>query len=308
MRIAITGASGFVGRAVVAALQAAHHQVVRLVRSATGENGTSLWDPATGRIDATTLQGIDAVVHLAGENVAAGRWHARRKAAIAESRGPATLRLCQSLANLQPRLPIFVSASASGIYGDRGDAWLDEDAGRGSGFLADVAADWEAATEPLAAVGTRTVQLRIGIVLHPDGGALARMRLPFRAGLGGRLGHGRQRMSWITRADLVRIIAFALQCDDLRGPINATTPNPVTNAEFTRELGRALGRPTFLPAPAFALRLAFGEMAGMLLAGQRMRPNRLTAAGFAFEHPELGPALRDLLQAGAARTSGTGNR
>lgn len=302
MRIAITGASGFVGKAVVAALESDGHQVIRLVRAdpgrapAQGRDGTASWDPSSGAVDTARLQGIEAVVHLAGENVAGGRWHARRKAAIHESRGPATERLCRELAKLSPPPRVLVQASASGIYGDRGDEWLDESSAAGTGFLADVATAWERASAPLAAVGTRVVHLRIGIVLDPEGGALARMRLPFRLGLGGRLGTGRQWMSWVTRSDLVRIVQFALQQPDLSGPVIATTPNPVTNAEFTRALGRALGRPAVLPAPAFALRLAFGEMAEMLLIGQRQRPTRLRQAGFRFDWPELASAFGELLR------------
>ena len=295
MRIAITGASGFVGQALQTALAADGHRLVRLVRSTTGRGDEARWDPTTGAIDTAALGAIDALVHLAGENVAGGRWSQARKAAIADSRGPATLALCRSLAALPQPPTVVVSASATGIYGDRGDELLDETSAPGTGFLADVAQAWEAGCEPLRAAGARVVNLRIGMVLDPAGGALAKMLLPFRLGLGGRLGHGRQWTSWITRADLIAAIRFALRRVDLRGPIAAVSPNPVTNREFTAALGRALHRPTILPAPAFALRLVFGEMASaLLLASQRVMPKRLLAAGFEFAQPTLTAAFAAL--------------
>jgi hypothetical protein len=295
MRIAITGSSGFVGEALVQSLRVDGHDIVRLQRGSGGGPGTARWDPATGALDQQALGRLDAVVHLAGENVAGGRWNATRKRAIADSRGPATTALCRALAALPQRPAVLVSASATGIYGDRGDELLDEDSPAGSGFLADVARAWEAGTEPLRASGTRVVNLRIGMVLDPSGGALRRMLLPFRLGIGGRLGAGRQWMSWITRDDLVAAIRFALRRAELRGPVAAVSPNPVTNREFTAALGRALRRPTILPAPAFALKLVFGEMASaLLLASQRVQPRRLLAAGFAFTAPTLDQALAAL--------------
>jgi uncharacterized protein len=295
MRVAITGSSGFVGEALVASLRASGHEVVRLQRGGNGGAGTARWEPATGEFDRAALGRIDAVVHLAGENVAGGRWTAARKRAIADSRGPATLALCRQLAALPQPPAVLVSASATGIYGDRGDEPLDETSPAGTGFLADVARAWEAGTEPLRARGTRVVNLRIGMVLDPVGGALQRMLLPFRLGVGGRLGHGRQWVSWITRDDLVAAIQFALQRSELHGPVAAVSPNPVTNREFTAALGRALRRPTFLPAPAFALRLALGEMASaLLLSSQRVQPTRLLAAGFAFGQPTIERALAGL--------------
>jgi uncharacterized protein (TIGR01777 family) len=295
MRIAITGSSGFVGAALVQSLRADGHDVVQLQRRSGGGAGTAPWDPASGEVDSAALGRIDAVVHLAGENVAGGRWTAARKRAIADSRGPATLALCSTLASLPQPPAIMVSASATGIYGDRGDDPLDETSAAGSGFLADVARAWEAGTEPLRARGTRVVNLRIGMVLDPSGGALQRMLLPFRLGVGGRLGHGRQGVSWITRDDLVAAIRFALQRSDLSGPVAAVSPNPVTNREFTAALGHALRRPTILPAPAFALRLVFGEMASaLLLSSQRVQPRRLLAAGFTFGQPTLAQALAPL--------------
>jgi hypothetical protein len=291
LRIAITGASGFVGSAAGQDLARAGPDVVRLVRTAAGAPGTAAWNPATGELDAA-LGPVDAVIHLAGENIAAGRWTAARKQAIADSRGPATERLCRHLAALPHRPSTLISASAVGIYGDCGDDELDEDSRPGTGFLADVGRAWEDATRPARDAGIRVVNLRIGMVLDPAGGALGKMLPPFRLGLGGPLGGGRQWVSWITRADLLRVLHFALAHEELRGPVLAVAPEPVTNRDFTRALGQALRRPAVLPAPAFALRLLLGEMAdALLLSSQRCLPRRLLQAGFAFEQPALGPAL-----------------
>ncbi|HEX5053107.1 MAG TPA: TIGR01777 family oxidoreductase [Planctomycetota bacterium] len=294
-RIAITGASGFVGRALASHLTAAGHEVLALVRGEAQSAGQVAWNPGTGALDREALGAVDAVVHLAGENVAGGRWSAARKQRIAASRGPATEALCRALAALPHRPAVFVGASATGIYGDRGELVLDERSPRGSGFLADVAAAWEAGTEPARAAGMRVVNLRIGVVLDGSGGALRKMLLPFRLGLGGRLGHGRQWMSWITRHDLVRAVSWVLAHQALPGPVLAVAPNPVRNREFTQALARALHRPAVLPVPAFALRVLFGEMADALLSSQRAIPGALTSSGFLFEHPEIGPALRTLL-------------
>lgn len=297
MHIAITGSSGFVGSALTEALRAGGDRVTRLVRGPGGAPDVAAWDPATGAVDATRLADCDAVVHLAGANVAGGRWSAARKTEIHQSRGPATERLCRALVSLSKPPRVLVCASAIGIYGDRGDEELDEQSRPGTGFLADVGKAWEAATEIAARAGIRIVCLRIGMVLDPSGGALGKMLLPFRLGLGGPLGNGRQWVSWITRQDLVAAIRFALTQDGLRGPVLAVAPQPVRNREFTQALGRALHRPAVLPAPAFALRLLLGEMAdALLLSSQRALPRRLQAMGFRFAQPELGPALRDLLQ------------
>ncbi len=295
-RIAITGSSGFVGSALVQALRTAGCEVRRLVRTAANDPDAVRWDPTTGAIDVERLGAIDAVVHLAGENVAAGRWTAARKRAIQGSRGPVTAALSRTLAAMPHRPGVLVSASAVGIYGDRGDELLDEASAPGQGFLADVAQEWERATAPAEAAGIRVVNLRIGMVLDPAGGALPRLLLPFRLGLGGKLAGGRHWMSWITRHDLVRVIRFALANTNLRGPVVATSPHPVTNRDFTRALGRVLRRPTRLPVPGFALRLLFGEMAGaLLLASVRAAPNRLGVAGFVFDQPEIEWALRAVL-------------
>lgn len=289
MRIAITGASGFVGSAAAADLASAGHDLVPLVR---GGN----WDPATGELDAKVLGQLDAVLHLAGENVAGGRWTAARKQRIAASRGPVTERLCRSLAALPQPPRVLIAASATGIYGDRGETELDEDSTPGTGFLADVARAWEAGTAPARAAGMRVVNLRLGMVLDPSGGALRKMLLPFRLALGGRLGDGTQWISWITRGDLVRAVHFVLEHETLSGPVLAVAPEPVTNAQFTTSLARALRRPAFLPVPKFALRALLGEMAdALLLASQRCRPQELLQAGFRFEHPAVGPALQRML-------------
>lgn len=297
MRIAITGATGLVGAAVARLLRARGDEIVPLSRDRQPPPGSARWNPATGEVDTTALGAVDGVVHLAGDNVASGRWSAAKKQKIRDSRVPATERLCQALAGLASPPRVLVSASATGIYGDRGDEELDESSAPGDGFLADIVRDWEAATAPAAAAGIRVVMLRIGLVLTPHGGALQRMLPAFRLGVGGRLGSGRQWVSWISLEDLAAAIAFALDREALRGPVLGTAPQPVTNREFTRALGAALRRPTLLPAPAFALRLAFGEMAtALMLSSQRARPRALLAAGFGFRHPQLGPTLPLLLR------------
>ena len=297
MRIAITGATGLVGTAVADALTADGHDVVRVVRRATDAPQTALWDPSTGEIDLDALGAVDAVVHLAGENVAGGRWTSARKRRIHESRGPATARLCATLAAMDQPPKVMVSASATGIYGDRGEHELDEASSLGppDDFLAKVAADWEAGTRPLEEQGTRVVHLRIGIVLDKHGGALKKMLPPFQLGLGGRLGDGKHWMSWIALPDLVAAVQRALTDDALAGPVLAVAPRPVTNAEFTRTLGRVLRRPTWFPVPRFALRLLFGGFGDVLLSSQRARPARLLEAGFSFAFPDLEQALRSTL-------------
>ena len=254
------------------------------------------WDPAKGEVDAAGLEGLDAVVHLAGENIASGRWNAVRKAAIRDSRVNGTRLLCDALAGLARPPKTLVCASAIGYYGDRGEELLTEESSPGTGFLPEVCREWEAASEPAARKGIRVVTLRIGVVLSPKGGALSRMLPLFRAGLGGVIGNGRQYVSWIALDDLVGIVLHALQSGELRGPVNAVAPVPVTNRELTEALGKVLSRPTLLPVPAFALRLAVGEMAdALLLASARVVPRRLEETGYRFRFPELGGALRHLL-------------
>ena len=304
LAIVVTGASGFVGSAAVEHFARAGHRVVRLVRDGSRGAGTASWNPATGELDRAGVGTVDVVVHLAGENVASKRWSAERKRAISDSRIGVTERLCRCVAALDPKPRVLVSASAVGIYGDRGDEPIDETSPPGTGFLAEVAKAWEQATRPASDAGIRVVNLRIGIVLDPAGGALRRMLTPFRLGVGGRLGHGRQWFSWISREDLLRVIAFAAEHEPLAGPVLAVSPEPVTNRVFTKALGRALHRPAVLPVPAIALRVALGGMASELLASNRCRPARLLAAGFTFRHPQIDSCLQALLAAPRA-SSGT---
>ena len=304
MRVAITGSTGLVGSEVVTVLSAAGHEVVRLVRRAPAPGEKAVrWDPVRREVDAAGLEGFDAVIHLAGENVGAGRWTPARKAAIRDSRVNGTRLLCDALAGLARPPKTLLCASAVGYYGDRGDERLTEGSPPGTGFLAEVCREWEAASAPAARKGIRVVALRIGMVLSPKGGALPRMLPLFRAGLGGVIGSGRQYVSWVALDDLPRIILHALQRGDLSGPVNAVAPRPVTNREFTEALGKALSRPTPLPVPAFALRLAVGrEMAdGLLLASARVVPKRLEETGYRFRFPELLAAFRHML-AGTSMT------
>lgn len=297
MRVAVSGSTGLVGSEVVASLTAAGHEVVRLVRRAPAPGEKAVrWDPGKGEIDAARLEGLDAVVHLAGENIVSGRWNAARKAAIRDSRVNGTRLLCGALAGLAHPPKTLVCASAIGYYGDRGADVLTEESPHGAGFLPDVCREWESATEAAMRKGIRVVALRIGVVLSPKGGALSRMLPPFRAGLGGVIGSGKQYVSWVALDDLVGIVLHALQSGELRGPVNAVAPVPVTNRELTEALGKALSRPTLLPVPAFALRLAMGEMAAaLLLASARVVPRRLEETRYRFRFPELHGALRHLL-------------
>ncbi|MFQ5807717.1 MAG: TIGR01777 family oxidoreductase, partial [Phycisphaerae bacterium] len=251
------------------------------------------WNPAADEIDAPALEGVDAVVHLGGVNIAGGRWTAQRKAAIRDSRVASTRLLSQALAQLKKPPRTFLCASATGFYGDRGDDLLTEESPPGKGFLPDVCQAWEVAAAPARQAGLRVVNLRIGIVLSRNGGALKKMLPPFKMGLGGVVGSGRQYMSWITLDDLVRAIDFLLRAESVSGPVNAVTPNPVTNREFTRNLGRILRRPTIAPLPGFVVRALFGEMGQALLwEGNRVLPTRLEQARFSFLYPELESALR----------------
>ena len=294
MIVAVTGASGLVGSALRRALAAQGHDVLPLVRGAPPAPGERVvrWDPAAGTLAAADLEGVDAVVHLAGERIA-GRWTAAKKARIRDSRVRSTALLAGTLARLARPPRVLVSASAVGWYGDRGDEILTEGSPPGTGFLAEVCREWEAATGPAALVGIRVAHLRIGMVLSRRGGGLAALLPAFRLGLGGAVGRGVQWMSWIALDDLVGALVHALGADTLAGPVNAVAPHPVTNREFTRTLGRVLRRPAFLPFPALAARLLLGEMANaLLLASVRALPLRLTASGYAFEHPQLDGALR----------------
>ncbi len=299
MKILISGASGLVGSALSKSFTQSGHEVTHLTRSTVGPGSDQrviVWDPMAERLDPAGLEGFDAVVHLAGENIAGGRWTRRQKQRIRDSRVLGTRLLCRALAELSDPPQILASASAVGYYGDRGQQQLDEASPPGSGFLAEVCRDWEAATEPAAEAGIRVTRLRIGVVLALHGGALARMLPVFRFGLGGRLGSGWQYMSWITLDDLVDAIGHVLSAGTLQGPINLVAPQPVTNRRFTQTLGRVLRRPALLPAPGFALRLMLGEMADeLLLAGAKVAARRLLDSGFEFRDPQLDAALHRLL-------------
>lgn len=295
LRILVTGAGGLIGSALVPYLTTGGHAVVRLGRAAGGADAVH-WDPAAGTIDRAALEGVDAVVHLAGESVAGGRWTAEKKARIRDSRVDGTRLLADALAGLARPPKVLVSASAIGIYGDRGADVVREDSPPGAGFLADVCRAWEGATAAATARGIRVVHLRLGVVLSAAGGALATMLPPFMLGVGGPVGDGRQFLSWIALDDVLDAILFALTTPTVTGPVNAVAPRPVTNADFATTLGRVLGRPAFVPFPAAAVRLLFGEMGeALLLASTRVEPARLAAAGFSFRHAELEPALRHLL-------------
>jgi uncharacterized protein (TIGR01777 family) len=293
MKVLITGSHGLIGTALGTALESAGHEVVRLTRAA----GPTSWDPARGRLDLSSLEGVDAAVNLAGTGIGDKRWTSSRKEEIAKSRTGSTDLLARGLAALDPKPSVLVSGSAVGIYGDRGDEVLDEDSPIGHGFLVGIAREWEEATAPASEAGIRVVHIRTGIVQSRSGGALKKQLPLFRFGLGGKLGSGRQYVSWITLEDEVGAIIHALTNASLAGPVNLTAPNPVTNAEYTRALGRALGRPSVLSVPSFALGLALGQQMTeeMLLASARVMPARLQASGFQFKHPDLPEALTSVL-------------
>jgi uncharacterized protein len=295
--VVVSGASGLVGGALTTALELDGVRVVRLVRRRPAPGGWEVgWDPGAGRIDAAGLEGTDAVVHLAGESLAGGRWTAARKDAIRRSRVEGTRLVAETLARLRRRPRVLLSASAVGYYGDRGDETLTEASPPGTGFLADVCQEWEAATGPARDAGIRVVTPRFGMVLAAEGGGLPRMLTPFRLGVGGVIGSGDQWMSWIALTDLVAVLRFLMGTDELAGAVNAVAPQPVTNRVFTETLGRVLARPTFVPVPRFVVRLVLGELGeAVLLAGQRVLPARLLATRFPFRCPDLEAALRDAL-------------
>jgi len=298
MKVVVTGSSGLVGSALLPALNAGGHTIRRLVRG-PGAEGEPRWDPDHGVLAPGALEGADAVVHLAGESIAGGRWTAARKARIRDSRVRGTALLARSIATLDRRPKVFISGSAVGFYGNRGDELVDERTGPGRGFLADVCQDWEAATRPAADAGVRVVHVRLGVVLSRRGGALQKMLPAFRLGAGGAIGPGNQYMSWISIDDVVGAIQHLLLVDTATGPVNLVAPNAVTNAEFTKTLGRVLRRPTFLRIPGAARRFLLGEMADeMLLESTRVRPSRLLDADYRFRHPSLDGALRHVLASG----------
>ena len=294
LHIAITGSHGLIGRELVPFLTTGGHRVTALVRGQASQGQVS-WDPSADSFDASALDGVDAVVHLAGENVATARWTEAQKQRVLESRVHSTRVLCEGLARLPSPPRVLVSASAIGFYGDRGDEMLDEGSPSGSGFLPRVARLWEAASEP-AAAGIRVVHLRFGVVFSPRGGALAKMLTPFRMGGGGVVGNGRQFWSWISLDDAACAVHHALMTDSVHGPVNAVAPDSVTNREFTKTLARVLSRPSITPLPAFAARIALGEMADeLLLSSTRVRPKQLLDSGYEFRHDSLEDALRHML-------------
>lgn len=295
--VAITGASGLVGKALTKAFEDDGVRVLRLVRRPVEDAKDEVyWKPATGEIDAARLEGVDTVFHLAGKGIANDRWTPAVKKLIVDSRVESTRLIASTLAGLENKPKTLVSASAIGFYGDRGNEPVTEDAAPGTGFLAETCQQWEAANAAAWEADIRVVQLRIGIVLSPDGGALAKMLPVFKMGGGGVLGSGDQVMSWIALPDLIRALRFVGDVESVHGAVNATAPGAVTNREFTKALGSKLNRPTVLPAPAFALKMALGEMAEpLLLEGVRAVPQRLTEAGFDFESPTLAEALDRVL-------------
>ncbi|MCZ6688833.1 MAG: TIGR01777 family oxidoreductase [Planctomycetota bacterium] len=299
MKVLVSGSTGFLGSALVEFLKEADHKVIRLVRTEPDEGKDEIgWDPAAGRLDKASVEGMDAVVHLSGENLAAGRWTAESKERIRESRIRSTRLLSETLAGLEKPPGVLLTGSAVGYYGDRGEEILREDSGPGKGFLAELGVDWEKATGPAKDKGIRVVPIRTGVVLDPAGGAMAKMLLPFKLGVGGRIGPGTQYMSWISLPDWVAAIQHILLNDKIEGPVNLVAPNPVTNLEFTKAFGKAIFRPTIFPMPAFVARLAFGEMADeALLASTRVEPGRLLDSGFEFQHPQVDAALRAVLGA-----------
>lgn len=297
MRIAITGASGFIGQPLLHHLRGAGHDVLTIGRARASGRGPDIqWSPAAGTIDAVRLEGLDAVIHLAGEPIAQ-RWSPEVKRAIRESRVQGTGLIARTLAALSSPPAVLVSMSAVGIYGDRGDEVLDESAAPARDFLGEVAQAWEGAADPARTAGIRVVHPRLGIALHRNGGALGKMVPIFSLGAGGVIGEGRQWMSWISRTDVLRALAFMVGTPSARGPMNLVAPSPVQNREFTQALAHALHRPAFAPVPALAIRLLYGEMgAATVLSGQRAVPKALLEAGFQFAHPDLASALADALR------------
>lgn len=296
MRIAVTGSSGLIGSALCASLEGDGHDVVRVVRSSGGP-GTVRWDIDAGTIDAAGLEGLDGVVHLAGEGIASGRFTEDHKRKVLESRTKGTALLSRTLAGLDAPPPVLLSGSAIGYYGDRGDEELVETSPPGEGFLPEVCLAWEAATAPAEAAGIRVAHLRTGVVLAKEGGALGKQLLPFKLGLGGKAGKGDQWFPWITLDDHVRAMRFLLEAD-VRGPVDLTAPNPVTNVEFVRTLGAVLGRPTIIPIPGFVRKLPAGVgplVDNLLFASQRVLPRVLEDAGFTWRHDQLESALRAIL-------------
>lgn len=292
MKIAVAGSSGLVGTKLLSSLRTQGDEVVALVRRHPGESEI-FWDPAKAKIAADALEGFDAVINLAGDNIGEGRWTASKKNRILLSRTNSTLLLAEHLAQLEEKPKVWVNASAIGYYGNRGTEELTESSSPGKGFLADVCQQWEAATQPAIDAGIRVVKLRIGVVLSKDGGGLAKMLFPFKMGGGGIVGSGKQFWSWVSLTDVVSMIRHCVVTESLEGPVNGTSPNPSTNLEFTKTLGRVLGRPTIVPMPGFLAKLLLGEMVeDLLLSSTRVLPTKLVETGFDFQHTELDAAIR----------------
>jgi uncharacterized protein (TIGR01777 family) len=298
MKVAVTGASGLIGSALVPHLRSVGHDVVRLVRRAPSGGDEIRWDPKTGYVDLDALAGVEGVIHLAGAGVGDHRWSDAYKREILDSRVEGTRTIATAVAQLDPRPRVLVSASAIGFYGDTGDRMVDEGASAGQGFLADVTQAWEAASAPAAEAGIRVVHPRTGLVVSGKGGAWGRMFPLFRFGLGGKLGPGSQYWSWISMRDEVCALQFLLEQDHLSGPVNLTGPTPVTNAEITSVMGKVMGRPTILPAPAFALKAVLGEFSTEVLGSSRVVPTTLMEAQFVFQDPTIESAIRTALAEG----------
>lgn len=298
MKILVTGSSGLVGSELTHRLLGQGHTVRTLVRREADERqGEISWSPKDQKLEPAAIEGFDAVVHLAGESIAEGRWNDQKKQRIRDSRVEGTRLLSETLAKLSHKPKVLVCASAIGFYGSRGEEKLTEESARGEGFLAEVCQAWEDACEPARQAGIRVVNLRTGVVLSSEGGALKKILRPFKLGAGGRVGNGQQYMSWITRDDLVDVIRHVIEHEELSGPVNAVAPEPVTNARFTKALGKVLHRPTMLPLPAPAARLALGEMADeLLLASARVQPEKLKASGYEFGAVDIESGLRTALQ------------
>jgi len=294
-KILVSGSSGLIGTALLRALQTSGYEVTCLIRGAASGKGRIGWDPARP-LPPESVSGFDAVVHLAGESIV-GRWTEAKKRRILESRVRGTRNLAEALAAAPQRPRLLITASAIGYYGDRGDEILREDSSPGNGFLPEVCREWEAAAEPATKAGIRVAQMRFGLVLSASGGALQKMLLPFRMGVGGNMGNGRQWWSWVDIDDLIGAIEHVIKTDTLRGPVNVVAPHPVRNAEFTETLASVLSRPAIFPMPAFAARLVFGQMADeLLLASQRVEPAKLMASGFVFQKADLRKTLEDILK------------
>ena len=295
MKVAVTGSSGLIGTSLVSFLLEKNVTVSKILRENPEDDDIS-WKPEDGDWNSAFTGGVDGIVHLAGENIASGKWTRKKKEKIRNSRIEGTKRLCEHILKLPTPPSVLVCASAIGYYGNRGVEFLNEGSSRGSGFLPDVCLGWEEAAESVSKAGIRVVNVRFGIVLSKDGGALAKMMTPFKMGMGGKIGSGTQFMSWVAMDDVTGAIYHTLTTDLLKGPVNVTAPNPVTNKEFTNTLGEVLKRPAVVPMPAFAAKLAFGEMANdLLLASTKVAPKMLSDSGYEFQYPELENALRHIL-------------